>query len=407
MMLMRTRSRPDARVLLVAPQPFYEDRGTPIAILHVLEALSALGQRVDLLTFASGSDVELPGLRIIRIGRLFGFRHIPIGFSLKKLLLDLILCFKLLGLLRKADYWCVHAVEEAVFPALVIGKLRRIPVIYDMQSCMPDQLAGHPFFGLRLVQRLLLRCERWAMRRSAIVVGSAGLEPYVKRAVPEATIREWTFPGQINSASDEDIADRRDACGISEDSPVILYSGNFARYQGVNWLVEAIPAVLESHPEAVFVLVGADPGGIPANLAEAIARVPESALRIVPRQPRDVLPSFIAMADILMSPRAGGDNLPLKVFDYVAAGKPIVATDYPIHRTILNEDRAVLVEPNAPAMAEAIINLLDDPALAACLGAAAQKHSEEFYGPVAFRSLVDDIYRHAAGEGPPTGVRSE
>ncbi len=394
-MLMTTSLDHDRRVLVVAPQPFYEDRGTPIAIQHVLEALSASGRRVDLLTFAVGSDIELPGLRIIRIGGLLGIRHVPIGFSLRKLLLDIVLCFALLRMLRKEEYWCVHAVEEAVFPALFLGKLRGVPVIYDMQSCLPDQLREHPVLGLSLVQRVLLKCERWALRNAAVVVGSAGLEPYVKRVMPTAAMREWNFPGQINRASDEEIARRREAYGIAPDAPVILYSGNFARYQGVNWLVDAIPAVLRSVPDAVFVLVGAEEGSTPGDLREAIDRIPKSALRIVQRQPRDALPSFIAMADILVSPRAGGDNLPLKVFDYIAAGKPIVATDFPIHRTILNEERAMLVAPDAAAMAEGIVTLLKDRVLAARLASAARDHSESYYGLAAFRALVDEVYERA------------
>lgn len=156
------------KILLVAPQPFYEDRGTPIAIRHVLDALSAAGHRVDLLTFAVGRDISLPGLRIFRVGRLFGFKHIPIGFSIRKLLLDILLVFALLRMLRSQDYWCVHAVEEAVFPALMLGPGLDVPVIYDMQSCIPDQLRGHPFFGLSIIQRLLLAWERWALRRSAL-----------------------------------------------------------------------------------------------------------------------------------------------------------------------------------------------------------------------------------------------
>lgn len=397
-MLMSARIEESRRVLVVAPQPFYEDRGTPIAIRHVLEALSSAGYRTDLLTFAVGDDIALPGLRIFRVGRLFGFSQIPIGFSLRKLLLDIVLIFTLARMLRRQDYWCVHAVEEAVFPSLIVGRWRKVPVIYDMQSCIPDQLHDHPFFGLGIVQRILLTCERWALRSAAIVVGSAGLEPYIKRAAPDAYVREWTFPGQLNETSAEEMQQRRRACAVPANAPVILYSGNFARYQGVESLVEAIPHVLRSVPQAIFVLVGAEENGMPAEMRDAIKAAPASALKILPRQPRDALPSFIAMADILVSPRAGGDNLPLKVFDYIAAGKPIVATDYPIHRTVLNEERAVLVEPTARAMAEGIIALLKDQKRAHRLGAAARSHSDAHYGLAAFQKLVADLYGQASGQ---------
>jgi glycosyltransferase involved in cell wall biosynthesis len=404
-MLMSTNFERGQRVLMVAPQPFYEDRGTPIAIRHVLDALSASGHPVDLLTFAGGRDVAIPGLRIFRIGTLFGFKHIPIGFSLRKLALDIVLVFALLRMLRKANYACIHAVEEAVFPALVLGRWFRIPVIYDMQSCLPDQLRDHVLFGRSLMQRVLRRFEKWALRSCAVVVGSAGLEPYVKRVEPDIFVREWNFPGQINHVTPKQALEQREGLDIPAEAPVVLYSGNFARYQGVEWLVEAIPQVVAAVPDAIFVLVGAEPGSMSSEMRKAVEAVPTGALKIVRRQPRDELPYFIALADILVSPRAGGDNLPLKIFDYIAAGKPIVATDYPIHRTVLSEDRSVLVAPNPPAIAEGVIRLLQDRKLAHRLGAAAQSHSNAYYGLAAFQALVEDIYRHAGVESPLAAAR--
>ena len=398
-MLMSDKPHSSARVLMVAPQPFYEDRGTPIAIRHVLEALSKAGHMVDLLTFSAGADISLPGLRILRVGGLFGIKNIPIGFSLKKLLLDIVMTFALLRMLRRQDYWCVHAVEEAVFPALVIGRHRGIPVIYDMQSSLPDQLSGHPLFGTAIIQRFLQRCERWALRHAAIVVGSAGLKPYVMRTEPGARVEEWNFPGQPHNPDPAQVAARRHACEIGDNAPVVLYSGNFARYQGVDSLIEAIPGVLAQVPDTVFVLIGGDRDSFSPDIRKTVEAVPQGSIRILPRQPRDALPSFIAMADILVSPRAGGDNLPLKVFDYIAAGKAIVATDYPIHRTILDESCAMLVEPRAEAIADGIVHLLQDPALARRLGAAARSRSETDYGLAPFQRFVDQVYRGVSGGG--------
>jgi len=388
--------------LVVAPQPFYEDRGTPIAVRHVLEALSAIGHEVDLLTFPVGDDIRLPGLRILRVGRWLPLRHVRIGFSPRKLLLDVLLSVALWNRLRRRAYLCVHAVEEAVFPALVVARRRGVPVIYDMQSCMPDQLKRHPVLGLPRLQRWMNRCERWAFRRSDVVVCSAGLAPYVRDTAPSARAVEWTFPAQTGPVTDDEVRALRTACGLAPGVPVVLYAGNFAAYQGLASLAAAIPHVLADVPGAVFVMVGADANAIPEDIRRVQARVPEGAIRILPRQPREALPAYLAMADVLVSPRAGGDNLPLKIFDYMAAGRPIVATDYPIHRMFLNEACAVLVEPTAAALAEGIVRLLKDRPLAARLGAAARAYSDANFGPVMFRKLVADLYASATGRPPST-----
>ena len=77
------------RVLVVTPQPFYEDRGSPISVRHLLHALVDLECEVDVVSFPFGRELELPGVRYFRIANPFGFSGVPIGFSFRKLFLDL------------------------------------------------------------------------------------------------------------------------------------------------------------------------------------------------------------------------------------------------------------------------------------------------------------------------------
>src|SRR3989337_787177 len=82
------RGLPGTRVLVVAPEPFYEDRGTPIAVCQLLRALSQLAYHVDVLTYPVGRDVDIPRVRCLRSWNPLRVRQVPIGFSLRKLLLD-------------------------------------------------------------------------------------------------------------------------------------------------------------------------------------------------------------------------------------------------------------------------------------------------------------------------------
>jgi glycosyltransferase involved in cell wall biosynthesis len=111
------------------------------------------------------------------------------------------------------------------------------------------------------------------------------------------------------------------------------------------------------------------------------------------------MPAYLAMADVLVSARAYGGNLPLKIFDYLAASRPIVATDIPTHRTVLSEERAVLVAPRTEALAGGILAVLRDPARAAGLAAAARQYAKTHLGWGRFVEAVADLYdeveRHA------------
>jgi glycosyltransferase involved in cell wall biosynthesis len=147
------------------------------------------------------------------------------------------------------------------------------------------------------------------------------------------------------------------------------------------------------------VLVGAENGSGTVIRAQAASLIQAGALRIIDRKPRHEISSYFSMADVLVSPRSHGGNLPLKVFDYMAAGRPIVATDIPTHRTVLNQRCAVLVPPHSRGLAEGILSLLGDPERAARLGNAARAYAEERLGwnrfVTSLGQIYEEVHRHA------------
>ena len=388
----------DRRILLVAPQPFYEDRGTPIAVRQVLEGLSQLGYSVDLLTYPVGADIQLSGLRIFRAANPFRLTSVPVGFSLQKILLDVPLTSQLRERLRTGAYTCIHAVEEAAFPAVLLGRHYKVPVVYDMQSSLPEQLATVRGFRTTPARYVLNKLEGWLLGHADFVVCSAGLADRVRSVASQARVREWRYPSVMVS-TDPDHSQLRRELSIPLEVPVVLYGGTFENYQGLSELIEAIPLVRAQVPGAVFLLVGAENGRGAAVRAQALPLVEAGAVRILDRKPRHLIPSYLRLADVLVSPRSHGGNLPLKVFDYLAAGRPIVATDIPTHRTVLNSERAVLVAPQSMALAGGIVSLLRDPVRAARLADAARRYAEEHLGWSDFveslSDLYEDVHRHA------------
>ena len=182
------------RILVVAPQPFYQDRGTPIALRQVLEALSELGYSVDLLTFPQGEDITLPGFGYSAPAIRSGSGPCPSGSRSRKLALDASLVAALNTRLSRDSYTCVHAVEEAAFPAVVMGRRRGIPTLYDMQSSLPEQLLKHSVARIPPVPTALGAAERWLLNRADLVVASVGLADRVRRVAPGARVWEWRFP---------------------------------------------------------------------------------------------------------------------------------------------------------------------------------------------------------------------
>ncbi|MEO0362811.1 MAG: glycosyltransferase, partial [Pseudomonadota bacterium] len=97
-------------ILLLAPQPFFVQRGTPIAVRLLMETLAEAGHRIDAVVFPGGEDVEIEGCRVFRTPAPPGLGPIGPGFSLKKLILDGVLAPYAAWRLMRGRYDLVVAV---------------------------------------------------------------------------------------------------------------------------------------------------------------------------------------------------------------------------------------------------------------------------------------------------------
>lgn len=401
------------RGLVVAPQPFFQDRGTPIAVRNVVEALVELGYDIDVLTLPLGRSLPIPGVRYYRVRNPLGIRTVPIGFSFRKLSFDILLFLALRKRLRVQRYLWIHAVEEAAFLAVPAARRHGIPVVYDMQSSMAEQLAMKPLLRNRLAKRLLDACERWLCRNADYVVSSAGLASRVREAAPLTRVQELRYPSLVREVAAEEVDRLRAELGISAGQPVVLYTGTFEDYQGLSTLIDAVPEVVSNVAEVVFVLVGAAPSKAAELLKRLGGRVPPGAIRMVERQPESAIPTYLAMAKVVVSPRSSGSNLPLKVLQYLSAGRAIVATAIDAHRTILTDELAVLAEPkSSSALASAISGLLKNPAKVAELESAARQYADQNLDWSKFVRLIESLHPQldpprASDQPPISDGRSE
>ncbi len=376
------------RVLLVTPQPFYEDRGTPIAVRLVARALSEIGFHVDLLAFPLGEPITVPNVTIHRCANPLRLGRVPIGFSWKKAVLDASLAHAFRALLKVKHYDIVHAVEEAAYMASRLCPAHRVPFIYDMASSIPAELRRRRLFGRPSVQDLLKSAERSVLRRASHVICSMGLGDHVRREAAGTAFSEWRFPFAEPAGDTRAVADLRRSLDIDPDDWVLVYTGNFATYQGVDTLFEAFGMALRSDARLLLLCVGATDdrrSDLTARLDAAAAR----RVRLVPRRPSHEVPLYVALADCLISPRRATDNVPLKIFDYMGSGKPIIATSGRAHEPPLTPERAILCNGTADALAAAILYAAANPSRMQELARNASDHARLHFG---WRPFVDFIH---------------
>ncbi len=379
------------KILLLAPQPFYEERGTPIAVNLLLRVLSARGATVDVLTYPVGADREHPGVTIHRTRRVPGIRKIPPGLSFAKLVCDAFMFFQAWGMVRRQRYDVIHAVEESAFIARFLQRWYRVPFIYDMDSSLSRQIVDkHPWLGW------LGRAMRWAEGRmiraatAVIAVCPALVEEAQSHGARQVyLLTDISLLQEVEPTPAEQALFPPTGAGCR-----FVYVGNLESYQGIDLLVAAFHRLVTDPTSSPAQLIVA--GGVPGDIAryEAMCRQLGVAdrVRFIGPQPVDRLGAMLALADVLVSPRTQGNNTPMKIYSYMASGKPLLATALPTHTQVLNDETACLAAPEPAAFAEGMRRLAVDPELRARLGAAAQARAEAAHSWPAFQRTVNQIY---------------
>lgn len=158
------------RVLMIAPEPFFTPRGTPFSIRSRVQALSALGHSVDLLTYHAGDDIVLPGLRIYRTLRIPWVRNVAIGPSLTKIFLDILLFSLAIIKVTSSRYDVIHTHEEAGLMGVLLARWTKAQHLYDMHSSLPQQLGNFGAYNYKPIVKLFEALERFVICRADAVI---------------------------------------------------------------------------------------------------------------------------------------------------------------------------------------------------------------------------------------------
>jgi glycosyltransferase involved in cell wall biosynthesis len=173
----------------------------------------------------------------------------------------------------------------------------------------------------------------------------------------------------------------RKELSLPTDKKIIMYTGQLFEWKGVDSLLRSI-TMLPS--DAVLYIVG----GADSDVVRCKKEIPEAndaRIVFIPFQSHEKIPVWLNSADVLVLPNTGKQKVslyytsPMKLFEYMASGRPIVASAIPSLQEILNDRNAVLVEPDNPeALAAGIRSVLDDAATAEKISRNAKIDSREY-----------------------------
>ncbi|MCB0323425.1 MAG: glycosyltransferase [Bdellovibrionales bacterium] len=353
---------PQGRILFITPQPFMAHRGSPLRVKATVETVVQLGYEVDLLAYPLGEDIDMPEVTLFRAPALLPVRSVKIGASLTKVVLDLLLFLKAFALVVRRRYVAVHGIEEAAFIAAIVARVARVPYFVDMHSSMVEQLRAQPSTNrpwlLNAFGKLFARCVRGA---SGVLTVCDELTNEIRGSFKTPAFTAMDLPlDACRNVSDAQVQELRKELGL-ENRRVLLYAGNLASYQGVELLIRAFAHLIKgSAPAAaslsLLVLGGAIEEEKTRREYVALAEELGVTASVVFRRavPSAETGNYLALADVLVSPRLTGSNTPLKIYSYLVARRPIVATRISSHTQVLTDDCAYLCEPEVAALAQAL-----------------------------------------------------
>jgi len=378
-----SKTNSSLKILMITCFPFFSSRGTPIAVRSRLKNLSDLGHQVDVIAYHVGDDVEIPGIKILRIINLPFIKEVPVGPSLKKIFLDIFVFFKTLRLLINRRYDLIHTHEEASYFGVLFSKIFKIRHIYNFHSSIPQAMKNFGYGKYKPLIYMLEFLERRVINSShGLISISPDLDSHIRKIngkIPRVIIEDFQ-DFDFYHIDKERLASFKLSHPELVDKNIVLYAGTFELYQGLELLLASAELVIKKREDIIFVLVGGRQSQIDALRESAEKRGIASYFHFFTGNlPIDEIALFMKIANVLVSTRTIGNNPPLKIYDYLRAEKPIVATNINAHTQILNDDIAVLVDPCPEFIAKGIVSVIDDPKYAKIIGQRSREYFENNY----------------------------
>ncbi|MYD94393.1 MAG: glycosyltransferase family 4 protein [Chloroflexi bacterium] len=376
------------RIVMVANARIPSERAHPLQIMHMAAGFAAGGATV-LLAYARRANTE--AMRSVRdpfkyagVPRAFALVGLPTVDAIKRVTIDW-------PVLNHGPIRLVaHLLQLWSFALAALTVVRRWkPHVVYSRDLLPltvlRLLLGQPArfcFEVHTVprSRLSAALHLWAARRmDAVIAITEGLQRwYINAGFDRERLLVAPDAVDLRAFASRDRGDARSKLGIPGDAPLVCYLGHLYPWKGVDTLVEA---ARQAEPDVQWVIVG----GISPDLDRIRATAADLPnVHVTGHLPPEEARQYLVAADVAVIPFSARQIIsrehtsPLKLFEYMAAERPIVASDLPSLREVLHHERnALLVAPDEPnALAEDVTRLLNDKALANRLATAARLEVE-------------------------------
>ncbi len=345
---------------MLAPTPYFSDRGCHVRIYEEAKALQSLGIDVRIVTYHLGRDMaNIPTYRSCKIP---WYKKFNAGPSWHKPYLDILLYFKAARLAKTFAPDLIHAhLHEGALVGYFLKKKLKIPMIFDYQGGLTAEIFAHGFLKK---DSLLLKCfaalEIKINRMADFIITSSSQSA-------STLVHEWQLPVNmvqalmdgvdIDTFRPHDRAECGKALQIPQDVPLVAFLGLLNQYQGIDLLLDAI-LILKRRNQRIHFLVMGFPEQEYVKKSKQLAI--ESMITFTGRVDYGRAAEYLSACDMAVSPKISLSEANGKLFNYMACGLPTVVFETPVNREILGEAGVYAEYADAEDLAAKIAMLVHD-----------------------------------------------
>lgn len=380
------------KILVLAPYPFYTEQSSAIMVRELTESLVEAGHEPHLITYGEGEGIDIPGCTVTRTGKALFFRSGTRELSRRKLARIIGMYRAASSTLKRKRFDIIHALDETTFVARRLHHKFDIPYVCHFDNYLPSE-ACHSDRLLTKMENYLSSKEQAAIDESRGTLTSCRYLESRVLAAPRSIPVQRLDEVPLNTETEGVEKTRKNTLRFSGEGITFLYAGSLGKHQDIDFMLQGFSLACLENESIRLAVVGGKPAEIRKykRLATKLG-IKRSRIRFLGTRPLKELPVFLEQADVLLSPRCSGNTVPLKLFSYLQAHKPIIAPCSKAHTQLLDTTTAFLVEPDATDLAAGIIELANSQELRDQLARQGSRKLTEKYSRHHYRRKLEDFY---------------
>jgi len=388
-------TRPVISVAVIAACPFPTSQGSQVLIQQMSQVLAGLGHHVHVVAYHLGERGKPAGFRIHRTPRMFSYSKLRAGPSWKKPLLDLLLAYRTWRVVKRYRIKILHAHNyEAAVAGYAVRLLTGVPVVYHSHNAMADEL--HSYFCAPWIKRLARWfgsfLDRHIPRRADVCIAindelanyylNQGVQPGRLRVLPPGSfLSELQCSAKISA---------RRSYGITAQH-CLIYTGNLDAYQDLELLFQALLRLKQRRQDFQLVIAShSDP--LPYLKRTAELGVDDVILFITATSFARVA-QLLQLSDLAVMPRSSWSGFPIKLVNYMAAGKAVLACQGSAKGLIHLENGYIVPNSGVEEFTAALDTLLSDQQLRDRLGRAARQTAIQHHNWARLAREIEAMYQ--------------